>query len=303
MPAQITHFLHATESVPKNAENDKYKDAVSLGAIGPDFLYYYKMLSTSGRSVRNIGTALHSVGTDKMFGAFCEYLNRHPNDTAAKYFTYGFACHFALDQTTHPYVYFVQDHIIKAENFRKNPIYKHVLIEHSLDVIMVRDKMGITAGKFGLKNCVPLDSSEIFGSVVGIMTFVINRLFSDDEFTEKQCEKAYRDCRKYLRLATDKTGIKRFLVRIAETICLMRGTVSNFIHPFMEDGVWDYSNYEKADWTDNDGNTRDDSFFELYEKSKTRAAEIIGEIDTAAAGGVFADEYPHHNMKGILENE
>lgn len=303
MPAQITHYLHACDACAALPEYDKYADAVALGALGPDFLYYYRLIG-SGADVRELGVRLHSVDSDRLFSAFADYLASHPDDIRALYFTYGFICHFALDATAHPYVYFVQNHIVKAENYHKKPFFKHVLIEHSIDIIMLRYKKEQSVGKFGLKNCVPLKDEETVRSAVSVMTYVVNRLMPNCGFTDKKCKKAYYDCRRYLRLATDRTGIKRVAIKVLETLCFMRGTVSNFLHPFMEDGDWDYSNYEKSDWTDSAGNTRDDSFFELYDSACNLARSLCGKLaQYVDSGHTDVDFTGNFNMKGDKAHE
>ena len=298
MPAQVTHYLQAIDVCNDLDIDRKYRNAVALGAMGPDFLYYYKLM-TGGRDIRNLGTDLHSLHADELFSAFAEYIKANPNDIYARYFTYGFLCHYAFDRIAHPYVYFVQDTIVEQEKYRHRPFYIHVRIEHSLDIIMLRDKRNMYVGKFGLKRVAPTDDKLALDSAVRVMTFVINKLISD-KFTERQCKKAYLDSRRFLGLANDKTGIKRLGARILETACFMSHTVSYFIHPYMEDGEWDYSNYEKANWTNkNDNTVHDDSFFELYEEATAESRRLIGLLDNYLdANHTQIDFTGNFDMKG-----
>ena len=297
MPAQVTHYLHSVDVCEKLNTDTQYRDAAALGALGPDILYYYKLLS--GRDLCQTGVDLHSIGADALFSAFAKYVKHHPNDMQAKAYAYGFMCHWALDKTAHPYVYFVQDTIINAEKYSKKPFFMHVRIEHFLDIIMMRDKRECSVAKFGLKNCVPKNPDAIEGASK-IIAFVINEVLPDSKVTQKQCKKAFSDTRRFLALANDRTGIKRFGARVLETLCFMNKTVSYFIHPFMEDGEWDYSNYEKADWVSNvSGETHDDSFFEMYNSSAQLAERLCRKFDEYIENGnTNIDFTGNYDMKG-----
>ena len=273
MPAQVTHYLQSQDVCEKLNIDPRYRDAVALGALGPDFLYYFKLFSGGG-SLHEIGVKLHSVGADELFSSFARYITAHPDDMQARFYAYGFLCHYAFDKIAHPYVYFVQDTIVNAEKYTKKPFFIHVRIEHFLDIIMMREKRECSVSEFGLKNCVPKNQSAI-ESASEIIAFVINEVLPDSKITANDCKKAFLDTRRALAISNDRTGIKRFGARLLETLCLMNKTVSYFVHPFMEDGEWDYSNYEKAEWVDNtNGEKHDDSFFEMYDNSLEFSAQL-----------------------------
>ena len=298
MPAQVTHFLQSNDVCDKLNISGDYRQAVALGALGPDFLYYHKLFSDDER-FRKAGVQLHELSANRIFSAFAEYIINHPENEFAIYYAYGFLCHYALDSTAHPFVYFVQNTIIKAENNRKKPFFTHVRIEHFLDVIMLRDKRDCSVGQFGLKNCVP-NNTDVLSAVGDVCAFVLPRLFDDFEITAKQCEKAFLSTRRYLGLANDRSGIKRFFVRIFETLCFMPHTVSYFLHPFMEDGEWDYSNYEKAEWIDENSDTpHGESFFELYDKSVNLSTDLCKEFMEFVSSRNCDIQFTHnYDMKG-----
>ena len=85
------------------------------------------------------------------------------------------------------------------------------------------------------------------------------------------------DCRKIFSLLTDRTGLKKNLVRAVEG--KKSHAISCHIRGMTEDGDDDYANtlLEAWRWPMESGEMRRDSFFDLYESSIERAALLIRE--------------------------
>ena len=68
----------------------------------------------------------------------------------------------------------------------------------------------------------------------------------------------------------------------------------------MEDGEWDYSNYEKAEWIDENSDTpHDESFFELYDKSVNLSTDLCKEFMEFVNSRNCDIQFTHnYDMKG-----
>ena len=102
------------------------------GLQGPDPLFFHKVYA--GSPLHKLGNRLHQEKTDVFFTVFAESVNRltgDAHDIASAYF-YGFLCHYALDCTIHPYVYFQQHACIQAMP-DENPSAIHCQIETDID--------------------------------------------------------------------------------------------------------------------------------------------------------------------------
>ena len=119
MPDYFTHVIAAEKIYERLSISDKSKikskALYTLGSQGPDvfFAYNYKFSKT------NLGRDLHNRRAEEIF---CELVRGNPSYAA------GFATHYALDATLHPYVY-------AYENAHKHPL-SHQRFENDLGLYM-----------------------------------------------------------------------------------------------------------------------------------------------------------------------
>jgi len=102
------------------------------GLQGPDPLFFHKVYA--GSPLHKLGNRLHEERTDALFTVFAESVNRltdENHDIASAYF-YGFLCHYALDSTIHPYVYYQEHECIRAMP-GENASAIHCQIETDID--------------------------------------------------------------------------------------------------------------------------------------------------------------------------
>ncbi|MBQ2676401.1 MAG: zinc dependent phospholipase C family protein [Clostridia bacterium] len=275
MPALITHYLQSCDVYDKLSDLSLNKDAFCLGAYGPDFLYYRKLLLLD-KKYRQIGVRLHALKADDIFTAFAEYISQHPDDNIALSYAMGFICHYCLDSTAHPFVYSLQNKIVDEKDIRYNPFFIHSKIEYILDVIMLREKRGMMTSQLSPKQCVTKDKDVLVGCA-DVMQYLIGKL-DEEKTTSNELIKAYKEFRRYEGMTHDPLGVKHTLTRIAETLLLQPKSASTFIRPLMEDGEYDYSNFQKEQWEnpfDENASEVDYSFFELSEKATEKSEALI----------------------------
>lgn len=282
MPAVLSHYFQSLDVIELlKKENIKVnKDAFVFGGQGPDFLYFHRLSPIQlGRSQRKIGVKLHETDIDKTLSVMSEYLLQYPDDNIVLSYVLGFISHYALDRDAHPYVYAVQEAIIEAEHIKYRGFFVHCRIEHSLDVIMLRDRLQLNGSQFNATKILTNDM-EIITAQAKLMLYVINRLYGENTISERQLINAFRDMRSNLKLLHDPFLIKRTIFAGLEKLLHTGPAVTCAIRPLMEDGLWDYANVEKAVWYNpyNKDKERDDSFFEIVEKSASDSDIMIRKL-------------------------
>ncbi|OOO00063.1 MAG: hypothetical protein ATN35_09255 [Epulopiscium sp. Nele67-Bin004] len=115
MPDIMTHYffgLDATNEIKHSILYQYIKDnrpTFFVGLQGPDPMYYHGLLKKNSNS--HIGTLMHTENTDKFIKSLLKYHSTlEPNSAEAKCtiaYISGFLCHFILDVTTHPYVFYI----------------------------------------------------------------------------------------------------------------------------------------------------------------------------------------------------
>lgn len=282
MPALVTHYLHALDVLEKCSNLNLNKDAFCLGAQGPDFFYFHRVipLLQAGKSLRQVGSLIHSQTPDKLFEAFSKFLNKNDDNISLSY-TLGFIAHYSLDRVAHPFIFYIQSDIIKSEGIKYNPSYVHSRIEHNLDVIMLRDKLDVFANEFRSYECLT-NNKDILKTSAQLLEFVINDL-NIYKINENQILRAFLDSRFFQRLSYDPFSIKKSIVRFIEKICFMPESFSTFIRPMMEDNKYDYSNFEKNHWSnpfDDNSEQGNSSFFEVFDMAVDDAVNLINKFMT-----------------------
>lgn len=105
MPTTFTHDLFGREvyrRVPGELKQliREYGELYRIGQHGPDILFYYRILKNR---VNQYGTRMHNELAKPFFEKGMERA-REEEDEALLVYLLGFACHFMLDSTCHPYI-------------------------------------------------------------------------------------------------------------------------------------------------------------------------------------------------------
>lgn len=105
MPTTFTHDLFGREVYRKLPDNlqgliRKYGDLYRIGQHGPDILFYYRVLKNR---VNQYGTQMHKSTAAPFFTDGLKRA-RKDQDEGLLIYLLGFACHFILDSTCHPYI-------------------------------------------------------------------------------------------------------------------------------------------------------------------------------------------------------
>ena len=280
MPAAITHFLLAQKALDefqKNSGVPIVKDAFIWGAQGPDILFFDNLLTfRKGENLRGWGTRMHDELPSRLLSAMRDCALNLPESDPVRSYLYGFLCHYALDRTAHPFVYW-QVETVRPEFPGRSDDYIHAMIESALDVIILRYEREMLPTSFDLKQTVP-KNPEAQAAIAKLYAEILDRLYAVSVSPERVL-RTLRDCRRLMGLSNDRTTFKKPLLEAWEKrtkhyqyACQLRG--------ISEEGEFDYANIMASEWrwpTDG-GKTRTESFFDLYESSALQSVELMKEF-------------------------
>ena len=113
MPGLTTHYLfglkvlHDISNLEIKEKVLKHRGAYALGLQGPD-IFFYSARTLSSR-FQNLGSTMHKTYTGDFFKNYITGLDLKTGkekDILLSYFQ-GFLCHYILDCTAHPYIYYM----------------------------------------------------------------------------------------------------------------------------------------------------------------------------------------------------
>ncbi|MCI1964709.1 MAG: zinc dependent phospholipase C family protein [Oscillospiraceae bacterium] len=280
MPAAITHYCQALR-VWNQCQQElslKSADAFLWGAQGPDFFYYHRILQPWSKNIREIGDRLHHEKPTRVLSAMRDFQNSKGNELTKSYLC-GFLCHYSLDRTAHPFVYWDVASLHPVYPGRKdNFLHNHT--ESVLDGIVLRSFTGQLANDFDLKQTVP-KNQEVYAAIEQLYEFVLERLYGIHSL-RKDLIKSMSDCRKVCGLLNDRWMMKKPLAEIFGKVT-HQYLPSSVIRGISEQDEFDYANILHAEWRwpKSQLQLRKESFFDLLEISIRESTHFLQEFQTA----------------------
>ena len=156
MPSLITHDFFGRDVYDRlfgtiGGSRDE-AEAFLLGNQGPDPLFY-AVLSPRLRAHRRLGSTMHSKKPTELVKALKDALSilNGAELPIGRAYALGFLCHYALDSTAHPLVYFHEYRLCDAGEpglSRADGSEVHSLIESELDELTLFTRRGQTVATF-----------------------------------------------------------------------------------------------------------------------------------------------------------
>lgn len=273
MPACLTHYYFAQrvrDDLPEKASLDSC--AYAWGAQGPDFFFCHRFLPFwKGESLKEYGGRLHKELPSKVLGAMREFLKSHP-DPVYRSYVWGFVCHYSLDCSAHPYINWLAKKMADQRPW-ETASTMHGEIESALDAIVLRCETGKLPSEMPLKRTFPKNEG-VQRKIAHLYRQVLFTLYGED-IREELLVQAMDDAHHVFSLVTDRTGLKRKLIRRLEKG--KPSSISSHLVPLTEEDSIDYANVGNAPWGE-EGSCQ--SFFELYGEAQGVAGKILMEFDT-----------------------
>ncbi len=192
MPTTYVHDAFGRKvyhRLPENMQEmiHRHVQLYRIGLHGPDILFYYGL---SKNSVNQTGVRMHGEIAAPFFARGME-LVRRTQDEALLVYLLGFACHYMLDSTCHPYIYGIADRV------------SHNLIEKEMDRrLMEKDGLDPLT-YFPARGIIPSEENAA----------VVAKMFPD--ITPKQIQQALSGLRRWTSLMIYGQGQRRKVIETA----------------------------------------------------------------------------------------
>ena len=267
MPALITHDFFGQDVYDRlfrdiGGTRDE-AEAFLLGNQGPDPLFY-AVTDPRLREHNRLGNVMHSEKPSELVKAFKDSLGILDEDElpVGRAYAFGFLCHYTLDSTLHPLVFFHEYRLTDAGEpglSRDDAHEVHAVIESELDELVLFEKRGETVATFQPWREILQASDFVLGVVSKMFSYVAltvyGRIVPRDLFA-----RSVRGFRRVQRLFYSKTGAKRAAL----------GRIEQLVRP--------YSFYQSME-NPYTGEVSTASFWDLYGQALERAEENIAAFE------------------------
>jgi hypothetical protein len=214
MPDLWTHYFFSKD-VQKDNQLDIAWDALySLGAQGPDFLFYLDFQPWKKKSAFRFGNLVHQEKPKELMSYVLKRLEEA--DDVLKDYLLGFVGHYALDSTAHPFVFY----------YAKDSI-QHKLLEASIDALLFEERRARPLR--GEDSLAIIDVGKRLPEEVVEFYRDMARDIYQEVLPEHVIQSAYKDFREFLILTRAKGFVRQSFQNLVEK--LSSAPVYHYIYP------------------------------------------------------------------------
>ncbi|MCB6560952.1 zinc dependent phospholipase C family protein [Gordonibacter urolithinfaciens] len=287
MPALITHDFFGQDvydHIFRNVGGTRDEaEAFLLGNQGPDPLFY-AVADPRLHEHNRLGNVMHSEKPSELIKAFKDSLGILDDDElpVGRAYAFGFLCHYTLDSTMHPLVFFHEYLLTDAGEpglSRDDAHEVHAVIESELDELVLFEKRGETVATFQPWREILQASDFALGAVSKMYSYaaltVYGRIVPRDLFA-----RSVRNFRRVQRLFYSKTGAKRALLGRIEGLVRPYSFYQSMSHRPVALTESIYDNRAHEAWENPyTGEVSTASFWDLYGRALEKAEENIDAFD------------------------
>ncbi len=293
MPAIITHDAFGNDLLGRVGflvgSTKEESDAFLLGNQGPDPLFYVALNPLHAPAVR-LGALMHRADPAELLPAFRQAAAVFSGEQGAiaRAYVLGFAAHWRLDRTVHPFVYAQQYQLCDAgvEGLDASQGHEvHALIESELDELVLWKRLGQTIATFNPAERILRVSPEVLAPISQMYAQVAADVFQMAVAPEAFAA-AVGAHRLALRGLYSPRGLKREVLASLERLVRPYSFLKAMSHRDIQLEDSPFANSQRTAWRDPflEGESTA-SFFDLYER-----ALALAQADAAVVAGEGFDE-------------
>lgn len=284
MPNIISHYLMA-EGVRQRISPalqtviTNHHEAFILGTLGPDFLYYYRPFpwhnTIEAEYIHALGDKMHDEKINEWFSALFKKAKEDSQEGVISYIC-GFLCHFAMDATSHPYVFY------QTQNPNDmNDLYEHRFMESRIDglLLQVLQKSGQIDSRFKPYQLVHFQDEQA-KLLQDIYQPLVSEVYQID-LSDKIFSTALKDCYHLQRLLNDPHRLKEKLTTWLEKRYQVQSEARSIIIPYRHYyDEHDLLNLNHQVWKHPvTGEESTDSFIDLFFQSIDEGSDLINQFE------------------------
>lgn len=227
MPATAVHAYFAqdlNDILPKEIKNKLDVDRLKTFGQSTDSLMFYNLFSIlPGKKIRDFQKYFHTNKTQEFFINLINYIkeNDYTEDIDVNSFLVGAICHYVLDSTVHPYIYYKTGYFNKNDKSTYKYNNVHTFMETFLDNDMIKRRESINPYKFNISKF-SFDTSKFSNELKDTIKYTFKETFDVDNM-DKIYYKSLKQMRNSIFIfRQDRYGIKKFFYKLADTFTSKR---------------------------------------------------------------------------------
>ena len=227
MPATAVHAYFAqdlNDILPKEIKNKLDVDRLKTFGQSTYSLMFYNLFSIlPGKKIRDFQKYFHTNKTQEFFINLINYIkeNDYTEDIDVNSFLVGAICHYVLDSTVHPYIYYKTGYFNKNDKSTYKYNNVHTFMETFLDNDMIKRRESINPYKFNISKF-SFDTSKFSNELKDTIKYTFKETFDVDNM-DKIYYKSLKQMRNSIFIfRQDRYGIKKFFYKLADTFTSKR---------------------------------------------------------------------------------
>lgn len=283
MPDFATHKLFG-ESLDHIDAAVKYRGLFNWGLEGPDILFYRKVI-TGGSPYHKLGGRMHEESTMRLFDSMLAYCRQAEGEQKeqAKAYLYGFAGHYALDSTVHPYVFFHQSRCLQ-QNPKLHPGGVHCRLESDIDADIYTYLCGGSVTAFDPVEgySLTVEEEQMLGAFYTYVLYDVYRVL----IAPKEVAASLHDTTTVQKLLYGGSGTVMSAASVMDKMMKQEGTFTG--HLKGKQPKWDSLNLNGDIWTNPwTGKESRENVPQLMDKSADLFSELLTVLTRNASGALL----------------
>lgn len=227
MPATVVHAYFAqdlNDILPKEIKNKLDVNRLKTFGQSIDSLMFYNLFSIlPGKKIRDFQKYFHTNKTQDFFVNLINYIkeNDYTEDIDVNSFLVGTICHYVLDSTVHPYIYYKTGYFNKNDKSTYKYNNVHTFMETFLDNDMIKRRESINPYKLNISKF-SFDTSKFSNELNDTIKYTFKETFDVDNM-DKIYYKSLKQMKNSIFIfRQDRYGIKKFFYKLADTFTSKR---------------------------------------------------------------------------------
>lgn len=281
MPNIITHKIFAQEVLKDLRKQDikeiivRHPQIFYIGSNGPDFLFFYHSKpweAYKSHSLNRLGSRMHAAHINEFYRSALHSVSTQSDPVVKENmmaYLFGHLCHWALDKTTHPYIFY------RTGNCKGISAGYHHRFESMLDTMMLDRYEGVDIKDYKSYEICSYDD-EMLKAIARIYVPAARAVYHVDVKVHELRESldSWKDIQKLLY---DPSNAKYCVLKGVETIIRKPWAISGNVVKRRIDDRYDILNEGHQLWLHpcDDHISSNASFLELFTSATTTALTII----------------------------
>lgn len=301
MPALITHDFFGRDVYDRlytfiGGSRDE-AEAFLLGNQGPDPLFY-TVLSPQLREHNRLGSTMHNKKPSELLAALKNSLSilGSAEQEVGRAYALGFLCHYTLDSTMHPFVFFHEYQVCDAGEpglSRADGSEVHGVIESELDELVLFEKRTETVATFN-PSAEILNASNFVLRIISKMYAYVALTVYGEIIPATMFETAVKDFRIAQRLFYSPSGRKRAIIGRVEELLRPYSFYRSMSHRPVALTTSQFDNRAHEAWENPfTGEVRTVGFWDLFDEALEKAQDNLFAFDEDTFDLAAAQEITH----------